>query len=171
MLLGGLRVAIRAFGRADPTSSQTHRSQTLQVYSLRKEFLEIRSPGIAHEATSVKSKKNCFKKKQKKQRRLTTCGREKKSAVTVSFLNLSVSNYVLFKTVKVIILWTSLFFFLKSKLSIKKKVLILFRLNDLAKKRNHFGNSAANLKSHLATLYPWKTKKSLQQLKRKEQNT
>ena len=54
MLLGGLRVAIRAFGRADPTPSQTHRSQTLQVYSLRKEFLEIRSPGIAHEATSVK---------------------------------------------------------------------------------------------------------------------
>jgi hypothetical protein len=62
MLLGGLRVAIRAFRRADPTPSQTHRSQTLQVYSLRKEFLKIRSPGIAHEATSVKSKKIVLRK-------------------------------------------------------------------------------------------------------------
>jgi hypothetical protein len=67
MLLGGLRVAIRAFGRADPTPSQTHRSQTLQVYSLRKEFLEIRSPGIAHEATSVKSKKVVLRKKQNRE--------------------------------------------------------------------------------------------------------
>lgn len=54
MLLGRLRVALRALGRADPPLPQAHGGQALQVPSLRPLLLALRPPGAAHEETRLK---------------------------------------------------------------------------------------------------------------------
>ncbi|OAD53722.1 hypothetical protein WN48_09294 [Eufriesea mexicana] len=49
--LGGLRVAIRAFRRADAPLPQAHRREAVQVPALRPMLLPQRSPSPAHEET------------------------------------------------------------------------------------------------------------------------
>ena len=52
MLMGRLWMEICPVGRVDATPAKTHRRQTVQVRSLRKEFLQIGPFGLAHEKAS-----------------------------------------------------------------------------------------------------------------------
>jgi len=51
--LGGLRLAIRAFGRIDAPLPQAHRREAVQVPALRPMLLPQRPPSPPHEKTRV----------------------------------------------------------------------------------------------------------------------
>lgn len=53
VFMGGLRVALRAFGRADASLPEAHGVQALQVQLLRPLLFPLGPPGAAHEATPV----------------------------------------------------------------------------------------------------------------------
>ena len=55
VLLGRLRVAVRAVGRADAAPEEAHGRQALQVRPVRPQLLQVGPPRAPHEETPIGS--------------------------------------------------------------------------------------------------------------------